>query len=296
MTKTLPNGLVASTRYDSTGAPIGLTYDKQNCTQNCRWLEFSATESIHGQWLRHDGTLSSQRYAYDPAGRLTGVQDRPAGQGCTMRSYAFDANSNGRELTTRQPAANGSCNPTAAGLNWTYAYDAADRLTDEGTQYDAFGRTTRLPAKHAGGHELTTGYYTNDLVHTQAQNGTTNTYTLDPARRELTKRTVTPNSDRTHTSHYADASDAPAWTELGNGTHERYISGIDGDLAAIQHSSKGPSSNSPTSTATSSPPPTPTPPPPPDSSRPSTPTSTAFPASRQTAPTAGSDPSNAPPR
>lgn len=114
LTKTLPNGLVATTRYDTTGAPVGLTYDKQNCAQSCRWLAFEATESIHGQWLAHDGTLSSQRYAYDAAGRLTTVHDRPQGQGCTVRTYTFDANSNRRVLASRAPATNGSCDTAAA--------------------------------------------------------------------------------------------------------------------------------------------------------------------------------------
>jgi len=112
----LPNGLHARTTYDPTGAPTHLAYDKlSDCTENCRWLDFSVTESIHGQWVAHDGTLSDQRYAYDPIGRLTGVQDTPTGHGCTTRSYAFDANSNRTRKTTRAPGSNGACDTTSAG-------------------------------------------------------------------------------------------------------------------------------------------------------------------------------------
>ena len=230
-----PNGLQAQTTFDSTGAAVRLRYQKTGqCGATCTWLDFDNKESIHGQVVAEDnrrmGNLSTNRYTYDHIGRLTQAQDTPSGQGCTTRSYGYDADSNRRTFSSRPPLSGGPCD-TTQGTPESYTYDQADRLTDSGVTYDTLGRITQLPASHAGGNDLTTSYYANDLVHTQEQAGITNTYTLDPARRQSERiRSGSP----TETYHYADDSDSPAWTATDAQSWTRTIEGIDGSLAGIQ--------------------------------------------------------------
>jgi RHS repeat-associated protein len=249
VSKTYPNGMKADTVYDPAGAPIRLTYTKtSNCSANCTWIDEQVSESIHGQWRTHDWDLSSQEYTYDKAGRLTKVQDdvqSPAAvEGCTIRSYAFDRNSNRTSANTKPPAADGACAPGVAGTNKFYNYDAADRLTSTGVQYDPLNRITSLPAQYSGGGVLTYTYYANDQVRTIAQDGVSKTYTLDPLSRHR-KTVPSGGNNHTETLHYDSASDSPAWTRLTDAQNqevswERNISGIDGDLAAIRtHNAQG---------------------------------------------------------
>jgi RHS repeat-associated protein len=114
--KTYPNGLRADTVYDAAGAPTDLTYTKTGCSANCTWFEDHVEESVHGQWLERRGSLSSQSYGYDRAGRLTTVRDSVVATACTTtRTYGFDANSN-RTAFTARTAGEGSCDVAAAGL------------------------------------------------------------------------------------------------------------------------------------------------------------------------------------
>ncbi len=237
--KQLPGGLAATYRYDASGAPIGLTYTRTTgCSSNCTWLNFDIVESIHGQWRSQSGTLADRTYDYDAAGRLTRATDTPAGGSCTARQYGYDANSNRTSKTTL--AGTSTC-PTTGGTQQSYTYDAANRLTQSGIAYDAFGRITTLPTAVAGGGALTTSYYTNDLVRQQSQDGVTNMYDLDPAYR-VRRRTTTRSGWATvdEISHYDGSSDEPTWARNQNtGRWERYIEGIDGDLAAIDSSDAG---------------------------------------------------------
>jgi RHS repeat-associated protein len=192
--------------------------------------------------------LSDQEYTYDKAGRLTKVQDDVhsplAVDGCTIRSYAFDENSNRTSLNTKAPDGSGDCQPGAAGTSKSYSYDSADRLTGSGITYDKLGRTTRIPAEHSGGGVLTYTYYANEQVRTISQDGISKTYALDPAGRQ---RSTIASGGTTHTEtlHYSDGSDSPSWTSVANTqgqevSWERTITGIDGDLAAIRtHNSGG---------------------------------------------------------
>ncbi|WP_322749838.1 MULTISPECIES: RHS repeat-associated core domain-containing protein [unclassified Frankia] len=113
-------------------------------------------------------------------------------------------------------------------------YDQADLLTNTGYGYDLFGRTTGLTV--AGGASASVGYYVNDMVASQAQGSTSRSYALDPARRI---RSWTQGST-TWTNHYAAAAgdspvgDSPAWIGVSDGSWTRNITGIGGDLAAIQ--------------------------------------------------------------
>jgi len=248
VSKTYPNGMTADTTYDPAGAPTRLTYTKtSNCSANCAWVDEQVSESIHGQWRSHDWELSSQEYSYDKAGRLTKVVDdvhAPSGvAGCSIRSYSFDQNSNRTALNTKAPAGNGDCQPGAAGTTKSYGYDDADRLTGTGIDYDSFGRMTGIPAAHSGGGALAYTYYVNDQVHTIGQDGVSKTYTLDPAGRHY--RTET-SDGTTHTEylHYRDSSDSAGVSVVLNAqseivSAERYIEGIDGDLAAIRSADLG---------------------------------------------------------
>ena len=86
-TQGYPNGMEARTTIDPTGSPTELAYVKtSNCTSGCTWLDFHTNQSIHDQILDQTSGLSAQDHTYDPAGRLTQVQDTPTGGGCTIRT------------------------------------------------------------------------------------------------------------------------------------------------------------------------------------------------------------------
>ena len=206
------------------------------------WVDERVSESIHGQWRTHSWELSEQEFSYDKAGRLTEVVDdvvAPVGvAGCSIRSYSFDLNSNRTALNTKAPDSNGDCQPGAAGATDSYSHDSADRLTGSGLVYDSFGRMTSIPAEHSGGGVLSYGYYVDDQVRTISQDGVSKTYTLDPAGRH--QRTETSDgATHTETLLYAGGSDSPAVTVVADDqanivSAQRYVEGIDGDLAAIR--------------------------------------------------------------
>jgi len=235
--RVLPNGLLAKTTYNEAGEPVQRSYAKATT-----WLDFGTERSIHGQVLAQAGTLSSQQYTYDKAGRLTLVKDTPQGGSCTTREYKFEGdpgkNSNRTKLITRAPGIGGACDTTSAGTTQSYTYDKADRLLGTGLTYDNFGRITSLPGSYAGeGKALATSYFSNDMVASQSQGGITNIFQLDGALRQR-QRIQGGGLEGTEIFHYADASDSPAWTERA-GIWSRNIVGIGGELAAIQDSGTG---------------------------------------------------------
>jgi len=231
----LPDGLVAKTTYDETGAPIKLSYTKTSCSEKCTWLEESNERSVYGQILSQKSLASSQQYSYDKAGRLTLTKDTPTGGGCTTRAYGYEGEAgkdfNRTSLTTRVSV--GAC-VESGGTPQTYSYDAADRLTDSGIVYDSFGRITSLPAKDAGGSALATTFYGNEMLASQSQGGLTNSYQLDATGR-VRQIVQSGSKEGTEVLHYAMSSDSTAWTERGS-AWTRNIGGIGGELAAIQPS------------------------------------------------------------
>jgi RHS repeat-associated protein len=241
LSKGYPNGMSANYTYNQVSEPINLEYKKTtDCTEEkekCVWFKDAIVPSIHGQSLEQTSTLSRQAYIYDAAGRLTQVQNTPAGKGCTTRIYAYEEETNRTSLTTREPNAKGEC-ATEGGTVEKHTYDEADRLTDTGTSYNLFGDITALPATDAGGkeasEELTSAYYTDNQLASQTQNGETIGYNLDPAGR--TRETVsTGKTSQDIINHYAAGGDSPAWTiETPSGNWTRNIQGIGGGLAAIQ--------------------------------------------------------------
>jgi RHS repeat-associated protein len=230
----LSNGLSVSTAVDAAGFPTQLTYTKaSNCGSSCTWLNFEVQRSAAGRILSEAGTLGTTSFGYDAAGRVVKAQETPIGGGCTTRIYEYDADSNRTKKTTRSPGVGGICSESG-GTAQNLTYDAADRLTVSGTTYDLFGRTTSLPASVAGGSTLQTSYFSTDMVAGQAQNGVTNTFELDASLRQR-QRLQTGGIGGSEVFHYASASDAPAWTQLGE-TWTRNVAGIGGGLVAIAQS------------------------------------------------------------
>jgi RHS repeat-associated protein len=230
--RTLPDGLTAQTTYNEAGEPVHLTYTKaSNCGTSCNWLDFGLERSINGQILKETGTLGTDEYSYDKAGRLTSGAETPRGGSCTTRVYAYDEDSNRKSLTTQSAALGQGC-AYGGGTTQSYEYDAADRLM--GPTYDSFGRITSLPAVYAGGKTLTTSYFANEMVASQSQGGITNTFQLDASLRQRI-RLQGGGLEGAEVFHYDGPSDAPAWTERGS-TWTRSIVGIGGELAAVQES------------------------------------------------------------
>jgi hypothetical protein len=114
------------------------------------------------------------------------------------------------------------------------ALDSVQHRLAGDAQRFTFGRITTVPAAGTPA-DVTTGYYTSDMVHTLTQTGTTHAWTLDPSQR-LRGRTDTGGASGSRTNHYADDTDAPAWiAEDPTATHwTRNISAFGSDLAAIQ--------------------------------------------------------------
>jgi RHS repeat-associated protein len=228
-TQTMPNGITATRTIDPSGDVTKVAYAKTGSF----WFDDRQDSNIHGQWRIHFGPSGSEVYGYDPAGRLGAVWDTRNAQPCVQRSYGFDADSNRTALDSYPANAGGTCPPGTTPTTTSYSYDAADRLQPTGTAagltYDAFGRTTTLPATLAGGTQTTIGYYTTDMVASQTQGAVTRSWTLDPARR---LRAAAMTGQPTKTNHYTDTSDAPAWIDEGDGTRTRYVTGLDGNLVA----------------------------------------------------------------
>jgi RHS repeat-associated protein len=113
--------------------------------------------------------------------------------------------------------------------SWTY--DQADRVTNSGYSFDAFGRITQVPAADAGGSQMSLSYHANDRVRSRAASGNTDTITIDPLNRVQTM--TTPSA--THTWHFADDADSPVWVgeSADASSWSRNITGPSGILAAV---------------------------------------------------------------
>jgi len=234
LSESYPNNMSANYTHNQLGEATGLEYKKAAyCGTTCNWFSDTIVPSIHGETMKQSSTLSEEpSYTYDAAGRLTQVQEIPAGKGCTTRIYAYDEDNNRTSLTTRAPAAEGRC-ASEGGSEEPHTYDIANRLNDAGIEYEAFGNTTKLPIPDAGEHELTSKYYMDNQLYQQTQNGETIEYKLDPEGR--TRETIsTGNTASTVISHYAGPGNTLTWTKESTEKWTRNIPGIGGELAAIQ--------------------------------------------------------------
>lgn len=236
--ETLPGGVTRKTKYDAAGTAVTQTYEHASAPDGILFSD-EVVESIHGQWLSHESSLSQQAYQYDRVGRLTKITDAADGA-CVERSYTHDNRANRKSKTATTGAFNAdtaTCTlDTAPEATTTvnHTYDTADRLVDAGYVYDAFGRTTATPAG------LANGFYVNDLVASQQTATDKKAWTLDPAQR---LRTFTSEqlvngawqNANTKVNHYDGDGDNPRWisedvTQPNNVT--RMVDSPSGSLAA----------------------------------------------------------------
>ena len=225
----LPGGYTLTRKHDPSGATTTRTYTRDS--DSTILLADTVLQSVHGQVTTHtssNGAGSVQRYSYDGAGRLNQVQDTTAGA-CTLRTYTLDKRANRVAQSTATAAAGASC-PTS-GTTTNHTYDSADRLTDSGYTYDAFGRTTTLPG-------TTNAYFGNDLVQQQTTGTKRTTWTLDSNLRTRSAKAETNLSGTwtagaTSVNHYSADNDTPRWiTEDAAGNTTRNVSGLGSGLEA----------------------------------------------------------------
>ncbi|MFF8770334.1 RHS repeat-associated core domain-containing protein [Kitasatospora sp. NPDC015120] len=228
-TEKLPGGYTLTRKQDPSGATVARTYTRDS--DGAVVLADSIVQSVHGQVTTHsssNGVGSVQRYAYDGAGRLSEVKDTTGGV-CTLRTYTLDKRANRVAQSTATGAAGAACPTSGATTNHTY--DSADRLTDTGYAYDAFGRTTTLPG-------TTNAYFTNDLVQQQTTGSKRTTWTLDSNQRFRTAKAETSvsgtwSTDATSVNHYSADNDTPRWiTEDAAGNTTRNVSGLGSGVEA----------------------------------------------------------------
>jgi len=238
VSETYPNGLVATTTHDDSGNPTRLSYAMGSST----WMTFIDTIGLSGNVVAQSSPGETVTNSYDGDGRLTSVNDTTTNSGgstCTVRQYAFDAESNRTSEVTSAPAPVTCSTATTAGTQ-SGTFDAADRITNTGYTYDALGRTLTVPAADATSSSLfagatgtlTLGYFANDMAATQTQGTWTMTYGLDPLQNRITTATATNGTvTSTTVNDYADNGDSPAWSSV-NGSWTRDVTGPGGMLDA----------------------------------------------------------------
>ncbi|MEV5578762.1 DNRLRE domain-containing protein [Streptomyces parvus] len=233
-TEKLPGGHTLRITGDTTGTAVNRTYTRDS--DDTTVFTDSITRNAHGQVGTHAG-WSEQRYHYDKAARLTGVEDNVEGE-CTRRTYTLDRRSNRTSLATAVAAPGADC-PTGGGTKVNHGYDSADRLVDAGYGYDAFGRTTALTG-------TTVGYYTNDLVHRQTADGRRQTWELDARLRLRSWKTETGSGStwtpaESKVNHYDGDGDNPRWIveDTTTGALTRNVGSAAGDLGATTEKTGG---------------------------------------------------------
>lgn len=239
---TYPNGMTAYYVYNAIGQATSLEYIKTSgCSENCVWYKDTDAFGPGGELTYQASSLSTEAYQYNEDGQLTETQETPTnGKGCVTRLYEYGQESSERtSVTTRQPSGTGEC-ATEGGQVEGHFYDTVGRLLDPGITYDALGNMKTVPASDAGGSSITSSFYVDNQVATQAQGGKSIAYSYDPTGRTMTTRVGTV----TAIAHYAYTGDALTWTCEEEGKKEceektetkwsRNIPGIDETLDAIQ--------------------------------------------------------------
>ncbi len=240
LSEEFPNHVRAVTSFDPSGAATRLRYATTDgfnhaagarCTADCTWLVDAQQLSANAQVVTMTGTIGDRSFEYDAIGRLTTARRTPVGGGCTTRTYGWDADTN-RISTQDVPSGwRGSCGYVLPSTpETTHTYDAADRLTDPGTEYDAFGRITRLSAANAGGTALESAFYADDTLRAINQDGRTVTFELDPSNR-VRARTLSGTTSGSEVVHYGGDGGAPSWSVDDQGHVRRLVSSIGGGLA-----------------------------------------------------------------
>jgi YD repeat-containing protein len=231
--------MVAKYTFNPADETTGIEYEKTaHCASTCPevWFKEAVVPSIHGEALVRATSLAKEEYTYDEAGRLTKVNEIPTGKGCKTRIYGYNLNSDRISEITRESATE-TC-ATTGGTEEKHSYDEADRPTDAGVEYEAFGNQTKTPAADAGGNEIVASFYVDNQIAAQKQNGETTSYTYDSAGR--TEKTVSEGAiNATVVNHYPGSGEGISWAEEEEGkSWTRNIDGINGTLAATQHNSE----------------------------------------------------------
>jgi RHS repeat-associated protein len=230
-TVTYPGGLTRHDVLDAAFATVQRVYTRDSDGQVI--YAQSVVDNSHGQRVQDVYTGGSRTYGYDRQGRLTSAQELDGTGACTTRQYSYDGRTNRTAKSTFNPAADGSCRSDTADVSESHSYDSADRITDAGYTYDAFGRTTATPAG------LINTYYVDDLVASQQLDDQLKNWTAYPDLRQRTETTqsLVNGAWTTTTStlnHYGDDTDRPRWIieDTTSGALTRNVSGPDGDLVA----------------------------------------------------------------
>ncbi|MFE2528566.1 DNRLRE domain-containing protein [Streptomyces sp. NPDC059382] len=228
----LPGGYTMTQSTDPAGTPTGRTYTRDS--DGTLVFSDAATVTTHNQWAARAGGAGQnghRSYQYDAAGRLSAVNDTGVTV-CTRRSYGWDEHANRTSITTATSAPGADCSSTG-GTTSTGTYDSADRRTDGGYAYDAFGRATNIPG------EGTLTYYSNDLVRQQTVGSQRQTWALDATRR-FRSWTVESNASgnwqttETKVNHYSGGGDKPSWIleDASTGAITRNVGSAGGGLGA----------------------------------------------------------------
>ncbi|GAA2811529.1 polymorphic toxin type 17 domain-containing protein [Kitasatospora sp. CM 4170] len=229
--QTYPGGIVRKDTTNAVGEATSRTYTR---TSDNKVIWAQTTDiSTQGQVAKDTSSTATRSYQYDRLGRLVKAEQTTVATGCVTRQYAFDAHSNRLSKQTSPHGAAGECS-TGGATAENHTYDSADRLTDNGFTYDAFGRTV----KTATG--ATNTYWANDRVAAQEKGDTKQEWAVDAAHRLTAFTTSKKQADgswanaTSKLNHYGDDADEVRWTieDTTQGTLTRNVSGPDADLAA----------------------------------------------------------------
>ncbi|MFF2957253.1 ricin-type beta-trefoil lectin domain protein [Kitasatospora sp. NPDC057965] len=229
--QTYPGGIVRKDTTNAVGEATSRTYTRTS-DNKVIWAQ-SADISTQGQVAKDTSSTATRSYQYDRLGRLVKAEQSTVATGCVTRQYAFDAHSNRLSKSTAPRGAADGCSTDGATAE-NHTYDSADRLTDAGFSYDAFGRTV----KTATG--ATNTYWANDRVAAQEKGDTKQEWAVDAAHRLTAFTTSKKQVDGTWANatsklnHYGDDGDEVRWTveDSAQGILTRNVSGPDADLVA----------------------------------------------------------------
>ncbi|MFB7469574.1 ricin-type beta-trefoil lectin domain protein [Kitasatospora sp. NPDC056184] len=229
--QTYPGGIVRKDTTNAVGEATGRTYTRTS-DNKVIWAQ-AADISTQGQVAKDSSSTATRSYQYDRLGRLVKAEQSTVATGCVTRQYAFDAHSNRLSKQTSPNGSSGEC-ATGGATAENHTYDSADRLTDAGFSYDAFGRTVTTATG------ATNTYWANDRVAAQEKGDTKQEWAVDAAHRLTAFTTSKKQADgswagaTSKLNHYGDDGDEVRWTieDTTQGTLTRNVSGPDGDLTA----------------------------------------------------------------
>ncbi|MFN8037136.1 MAG: PA14 domain-containing protein [Acidimicrobiia bacterium] len=152
-----PNGVITTDTYDpNTGRLTNLSNKTASGPELSPWAYgYTKAGKVATENTSISGAARNRAYTYDNASRLTATAEN----GATVRSYAFDADTN-------------RCADATSCASATYTYDNADRLQSSpygsGYGYDAHGNLTSYTPTGIGS-PITIGYDANDHATTITQ-------------------------------------------------------------------------------------------------------------------------------